>query len=78
MLNKGVPRFRAPKEYKENDSFSLAMLYYGDKYRKMKVPKNYFILYFFYVPTSEILNPEKKIVEIEFYFLFFSSSDIRF
>ena len=62
---------------------SLVMLYYGDKYKKMKVLEKNF---FFYPPTSEILNPEKKIVEIEFFlflFLFcfvfvFLSSDIRF
>ena len=33
--------------------------------------QNCFIFYFFYPLTSEILNPEKKIVEIEFYFIFF-------
>ena len=36
------------------------MLYYGDKYRKMKVPENYFIFYFLYPPMSEILNQEQK------------------
>ena len=34
------------------------MLYYGDKYRKMKVLEKNFL--FFYPPTSEILNQEKK------------------
>ena len=43
------------------------MLYYGDKYRKMKVLENYFIL-FFCPPTSEILHQEKKIVKIDLFF----------
>ena len=35
---------REPKKYNKNDSFSLVMLYYGDKYRKMKVlEKNLFL-----------------------------------
>ena len=33
------------------------MLYYGDKYRKMKVLENYFILFFL---SSDIRNQEKK------------------
>ena len=51
--------------------------YYGDKYRKMKVLENYYY-FFFYPLTSEILNQEKKIVEIEFYFIFFSPSTLDF
>ena len=47
------------------------MSYYSDKYRKMEVLKNYFIFYFFYPPTSKILNQEKNIFEIEFYFILF-------
>ena len=46
------------------------MLYYGDKYRKMKVFEKKF--YFFYPPISEILKQEKKnILEMEFYFILF-------
>ena len=53
------------------------MLYYGDKYRKMKVLEKNF--YFFYPPISEILKQEKKnILEMEFYFILFLSSNIRF
>ena len=48
------------------------MLYYGDKYRKIKVLDFFF---FFNPLTSEILNLENKLVEIQFFF-FFSSSDI--
>ena len=46
------------------DSFK----YYGDKYRKMKVLE----IILFYFLSSDIRNPEsrKKIVEIEFYFIF--------
>ena len=52
------------------------MLYYGDKYRKMKVPEK--IFFFFYPPTSEILNQEQKNCWNWILFWFFSSSDIRF
>ena len=45
------------------------MLYYGDKFREIKILENYFFI--FYPPTSEILIPEKIIVEMEFYFYFF-------
>ena len=38
---------------------------------KWKHPKIILFYFFFYLLTSEILNPEKKIVEIEFYFYFF-------
>ena len=46
------------------DSFK----YYGDKYRKMKVLE----IILFYFLSSDIRNREsrKKIVEIEFYFIF--------
>ena len=46
------------------DSFK----YYGGKYRKMKVLE----IILFYFLSSDIRNPEsrKKIVEIEFYFIF--------
>ena len=47
------------------DSFK----YYGDKYRKMKVLE----IILFYFLSSDIRNlesKEKKIVEIEFYFIF--------
>ena len=55
------------------------MLYYDDRYRKMKVLENYFIIIIFYPPTSEILNPEKKIVEIElFIYLFFCPPTLDF
>ena len=43
---KRVLHFRTPAEQKENDSFSPVMLYYEDKYRKMKVLKNYFVFFF--------------------------------
>ena len=45
------------------------MLYYGDKYRKMKLLENYIIFYFFLF--SDIRNLEsrkKKTVEIDFFF----------
>ena len=38
---------REPKKYNKNDSFSLVMLYYGDKYRKMKELEKK--IYFFFV-----------------------------
>ena len=41
--------FRAPKKVNENNSFSLVMLYYGDKYRKMKVLEK---IYFFFRPPT--------------------------
>ena len=45
------------------------MLYYGDKYRKMKVLEKKFL---FYPPTSEILNQEKKtFLKWNFIFFFF-------
>ena len=52
------------------------MLYYGDKFREIKILENYYF-FIFYPPTSEILIPEKIIVEMEFYF-YFLSSDIRY
>ena len=43
------------------------MLYYGDKYRKMKVPENFF---FFILRRQKSWIKNKKIVEIEFLVFF--------
>ena len=51
------------------------MLYYGDKYRKMKVLENCLILLFFLPSDIRNLESKKQNVETE---NFFSSSDIRF
>ena len=52
------------------------MLYYGDKYRKMKVPEIFFFFFILRRQKSWIKN--KKIVEIEFYFSFFRPPTLDF